>query len=448
VSVGRERGAIAARAAQVSRAVRHPIAQNVIGLYMIQIATFVVPLITLPYVARVLRPSAFGLVVFSQGFSFVLTTVIDWGFSYEGVRAVAVVREDPERLTTAVAEIRSGQLVLAAASVPIAAGALFVIPEFRHHPDFLVMAWVAAVATGLAPGWFFIGIEQIRLAALTMLAYRALAAVLTFILVGGPSQAWIVMALFAGSSVVTLVALDLRMYRRIARMRPATLARSFVAIRGSAALFVGTLALTLYTSLNVVLLGLFEPTGTVARFGAAERVVRVSLLVLGPVAAAVYPRLVALQSARRRERARQLLALTLAAEAVVAVTVAVVLAIAAPLVIRIVFGRPFVAESVPLLRTLVLVIPLGVISSTAGAWLMTLHMDRRIVTIVLAAGILNVALACALTPSAGPQAMAWAVVLAEATTAAGLLLTAARHPGDAPAPASDEKTVQPDLSAR
>ena len=158
---------------------------------------------------------------------------------------------------------------------------------------------------------------------------------------------------------------------------------------------------------------------------------RVSLQVLGPVAAAVYPRLVALQSARRRERARRLLALTLATEAVVAVAVAAVLAIAAPLVIRIVFGRAFVAGAVPLLRTLVLVIPIGVISSTAGTWLMTLHMDRRIVTIVVSAGILNVALACALTPSVGSKGMAWSVVLAEATAAAGLLFVAARHAGSA-----------------
>jgi hypothetical protein len=36
---------------RILRAIRHPVGQNVIGLYSMQIAQFIVPLVTLPYVA-------------------------------------------------------------------------------------------------------------------------------------------------------------------------------------------------------------------------------------------------------------------------------------------------------------------------------------------------------------------------------------------------------------
>jgi len=57
---------------------------------------------------------------------------------------------------------------------------------------------------------------------------------------------------------------------------------------------------------------------------------------------------------------------------------------------------------------------------------MTLHMDRRAMVIVLRAGILNVVLACVLTPLLGPIGMAWSVVCAEATAAIGAMVAVAR----------------------
>src|SRR5450755_729076 len=124
---------------RLRQALRHPVSQNVIGLYWLQLATFVVPLVTLPYVARVFRPSAFGLVVFSQGFAFVLLVFIDWGFTYHGVRAAAANQHQTDHLADVVRRVRSAQLLLAATSLLIALAALVLIPKFTQHPGFLAL---------------------------------------------------------------------------------------------------------------------------------------------------------------------------------------------------------------------------------------------------------------------------------------------------------------------
>jgi PST family polysaccharide transporter len=414
------------RAKRLRRWIAHPISQNVFALYWLQFATFLVPLITLPYVARVLQPSAFGLVVFSQGFAFVLMVFIDWGFTFHGVREAAATREDPEQLAAAVHRVRGAQLLLAAASAPIAAAALVVVPKLDQHPEFLLLAWVAAVAGGLSPTWYFVGIERLRLVSLIQLGFRFVGAGLTFIFVKGPDDAWIVMALFAASNVVSWLASDILMYRqvkfRVPRLRP-----SLGAVRGSTVLFISTVAVTLYTSFNVVLLGLFENSAAVAHFGAAERILRVSLQVLAPIGTAVYPRIAALQSARRHERARELLAVAIIAVGAVGLVLAAALAGLAPVVIRILFGKAYVAESVPLLRVLVVIIPIAIVSAVAGSWLVTLRMDRWVARIALGAGAINVALGCILTPLFGPVGMAWSVVTAEASAALGTLIAVVRN---------------------
>src|SRR5205085_9270134 len=135
---------------------------------------------------RVLRPSAFGLVVFSQGFAFVLLVFIDWGFGFTGTRSAAENQADHDELASIVHRVRGAQLMLAAVSVPITLAAMVVIPKMAQHPEFLALAWVAAVATALSPEWFFVGLERARLTAVVQFGVRVLGAVLTFMLVHGP----------------------------------------------------------------------------------------------------------------------------------------------------------------------------------------------------------------------------------------------------------------------
>jgi PST family polysaccharide transporter len=419
---------------RILQAARHPISRNVIALYWMQIAQFVVPLVTLPYVARVLEPTAFGLIAFAQGFAFVLVVFIDWGFGYTGIRSTAENQTDPASLTDIVQRVRGAQLLLAAVSLPLALVALELVPPMRRHPELLAMAWVAAVATGLTPNWFFVGMEDPRRIALIQLGFRVLGAALTFAFVDGPNDAWIVMALFTGSALAGWAAADILMYRRVAFRRP-QLRGSLAEIRHAATIFVGAIGATLYTSFNVVLLGLFEPSASVAHFGAAERVVRISLTMLGPIGIAVFPRLVALQSAGSRERARRLMTVMVVVVAVPALALTAGLALLAPTVIGLIYGHRFLDASVPILRVLVLSIPIGITAVVFGTWLITQHKDRVAVLIVLRAGIVNVVLGCALTLAFGPIGLAWSVVAAEATAALGTILAVRRDSGGTHVPA-------------
>jgi PST family polysaccharide transporter len=421
--------AVSLRIKRLRSALAHPISQNVVALGWLQIATFIVPLITIPYVARVLQPATYGLIVLSQSVTLVLIVFIDWGFGYWAVREVAVKRDDPEQLADVAQRVRGAQLLLAAASAPIALTVLALDHELALHPIYLVLAWIAAVATGIAPNWYFLGIERMRLITLIQLGFRFVGAGLTFVLVKGPGQGWVVMALFAAAAVASWIASDVMMYRHV-RFRVPRWRASVAAVRGAAPLFVGAVAVTLYTAFNTVLLSFFESSTAVAHFGAAERVVRVAATAGTPIGLAVFPRIVALQAARRHDRARQLLGIAVVAATVLAVVLGGGLALFAPQVVRIIYGRAYVEGTVPLLRVLLLLFPIGLISATAGTWIASLRMDRRLVTIVVGAGLLNVTLGVLLTPRFGPTGMAWSVVTAEAAAAAAVVVTVLRSGHD------------------
>jgi PST family polysaccharide transporter len=288
------------------RAIRHPVSQNALAMQATQAAILIVPLVTLPYTSRVLGSDGFGLVAFAQSLSFMLGVVVQWGFEPWASREVAVAREDRGRLSALAAQITGARLILSVGALAVAAVVCITSKATRGSPEFMAMAWLAAASTGLNPMWFFLGRERMRLSAVIALALRVAGAVLTFVLVHDRGDAWIVMALFTGAAVLTAAINTARMFRKVDTRRP-RLRPSYRAVRDSAPLFAGTAGRSLYTAMNVVLLGFFVSRTDVAHFSAAERVIRSCAVLLSPVAVVMYPRVTHLYSAGRPGRALRLL---------------------------------------------------------------------------------------------------------------------------------------------
>lgn len=410
---------------RLREALRHPISQNAIALYWVQFATFLVPLVTLPYTSRVLGPSAFGLVIFAQGFSWVVGLIIEYGFNVSATRDIAAARDSKATLTDLVAGVFGAKLILAGASLLLAVLALVLIPKLSQNPELVALAWVAAVATGFSPAWFFIGTERLRLPAVIQLSTRVFAAALTFVLVKTPDDAWIVLGLYAAGCVLGSLSVNALLYRRLPLQLP-RLKGSLQTLKEGWPLFVGTGAIALYTSANVVLLGLFVASAQVAHFGAGERVVRAASQLLGPVAAAVLPRMSYLQASGEAARARRLAWISLFTLGGIGLAVAGMLALLAPIVVSIVFGDDFVS-TVPLLRALAFLIPLTAVAAALAGWMMSKRMDKPVQRVVVTAGIVNVVLAVALVPLFGPPGMVAAVLVSEVTAVTGCVLTIRRR---------------------
>ena len=96
----------------VRRVVNHPVAQNALGLYGVQIAGYIIPLITLPYLARVLRPQGLGLVLFAQSFALWASLTIEYGFNLSATRAVAQNREKNDHLAATAAGVLGAKALL------------------------------------------------------------------------------------------------------------------------------------------------------------------------------------------------------------------------------------------------------------------------------------------------------------------------------------------------
>jgi O-antigen/teichoic acid export membrane protein len=109
-------------AADAKNTRRRGFIHNVLALYGVQACTYALPLLTFPYLARVLGPSGWGVVVFAQAIGDVTACAVEYGFDISASRETSRHRDDPERLSALISGVLGAKVLLALVCI---AGALF-----------------------------------------------------------------------------------------------------------------------------------------------------------------------------------------------------------------------------------------------------------------------------------------------------------------------------------
>jgi len=397
---------------QLSDLLRHTLVQNALAVYSVQIVGYLVPIVTIPYLARVLGAEGWGLLAFAQAFGSCWTVLGEYGFSLSATREVAFHRDNRQKLTEILAGVLGAKMLLAAAALPLAFLAGLWIPAFRDHPVLLWTGMFCALAQGFNVMWFFQGFERLRLVAALDISTRALATLGIFVLVRRPDQAWCVLVL-QGSGYLLSFAIGLGLAYRQLPVRLPTWNSCREALRTGWSTFLFRGSASLYTVGNAFILGLFVPPQIVGYYAGAQKISGGFWgLLLGPICQSLYPRLSHLVH-RDRDRAVRLARLGVAFMAGGGTLMGVVVFFASPLLVQIFLGKDF-AEAVPVLRILSLLLPiLGLNFSLGIQWMVPLGLDRAFSIITVLATLMNIGLATALASSYKDIGMAWAVVCAE-----------------------------------
>ena len=231
------------------------------------------------------------------------------------------------------------------------------------------------------------------------------------------SQDWIVLLIYGSASLAStsyMYVVALRDYRMLT---PSV--RDIIAVlKDGAALFMFQASVSMYTSANVFILGLFVPPYAVGIYAGAERITKSILGLLGPVNQALYPRMNAIihesfESGRRTIRRAFWLVL------IFTMIIAATIELTAPLLVRILLGSRFQESIIPL-RILAVLVPIIGASNMLGVqWMIPLRKDKAFNLVVIASGVINLCLATLLARRFSANGMAIAVVCAELCVTAG-----------------------------
>lgn len=385
--------------------------RNASILFVGQAVGLIVPLVTIPYLARVLGPDGWGPILACQAFGNWLLLILEFGFDLSGTRDIARARVEPETLGDVVQGIQSAKALLVLTALPLAAIAIAVLPALRHQMVLVVWTVVFAVTRGLAPLWFFQGIERVKGAVTVDAVTRALASLGVFLVVRRPTDGWYVLALQGIFGAVSLVILTFWLSRHVA-LRTPRYSDAVRTMRATWSIFACRASAGVYIQANALILSTMASASVVAFFGGAERIIRAAVSLLQPITQAFLPRVTYLH-ASDPPAARQAIRRALVVMFTIGLLMGAVAFVGAPLLVGVILG-PRYAVAIDVLRVFAILPPVIAVNTVLGLyWALPWGHERAFLTAIVAAGLANIALAIVLVSRFGAVGMALAAVGAE-----------------------------------
>ena len=161
------------------------IVKNYIYNTSYQLLLVITPLITAPYISRVLGVT--GVSIVNYAYSFVTYFVLfgTLGSSLYGQREIAYNQNDPVRRSSILKEIVAFRMVMVSVSIIIY---IFTIALGNEYQSVYLIMLAELAATAFDISWFFQGMEDFRKTVLRNVIIKIISIILIFILVKGPED--------------------------------------------------------------------------------------------------------------------------------------------------------------------------------------------------------------------------------------------------------------------
>ncbi|AKX45626.1 hypothetical protein AKN87_11390 [Thiopseudomonas alkaliphila] len=232
------------------------LASNFGYLMLLQIAGYVFPLITIPYLARVIGVDGFGKIAFAAAVMVWFQTVSDWGFNYTATRDVARNRDNLEKVSEIFSNVFWARIFLAVVSFALLYLLIATVPYFNENKDILLVTFLLVPGHILFPDWFFQAMERMKFITFFSLLTKALFTVLVFVFVT-EKEHYIIPPLLTslGFLLSGAGAMYLILGKWGVKLKRPQFKAMLATIKGSTDVFINNIMPNLYNSFSVVLLG-------------------------------------------------------------------------------------------------------------------------------------------------------------------------------------------------
>ena len=173
-------------------------------LYIMNIAKLVFPLITLPYLTRVLSVDCYGVVSYVKATMVYAQLVIDFGFMLSGVKAIAETREDMNKVGVITGNIVTAKGMLALAAFAFIIAAAFLIEILRENMLYTILAFIPILLSIFLLEFLFRGLELMHIIAVRYVIMKSISVGLTLVMVKGDSDILWIPILDILSSIVAV----------------------------------------------------------------------------------------------------------------------------------------------------------------------------------------------------------------------------------------------------
>lgn len=325
---------------------KNNVVRNTTMLYVMNIAKLILPLVTLPYLTRVLSVECYGVVSYVKNMMLYMQLIVDFGFLLSETKEVVRVRENKDDVGKIVGNTLVAKAFLSFAGLLTLFVMILNIPLLKDNSIYTLLSYVTVVLSIFLLDFLFQGLEKMEVIAIRFIVMKGIATALTFVFVHNDRQIlWIPILDIIGSLVaVAMVAKEVK--KEQIKIRMTNIKEVIRMTKKSAMYFASDMATTTFGALNTLLIGIYMNAAEVAYWNVAMQIVMAIQSLYNPITNGIYPEMVKNKNFNLVKKVLFIFMPIIFAGCVLTYFMA-------PLAIQIVGGAKYIEAATPALRALI-----------------------------------------------------------------------------------------------
>lgn len=264
--------------------------KNYSSLGLVQLSNYILPLITLPYLSRVLGVDFFGLVMMAQAIMIYLTIITDYGFNLSATKEIAKNRDNLSKVSEIFCSVFIIKITLLVISFLILISIIELIPLFKTHSLLFYFSFLIVVGNTFLPTFLFQGIEKMSFLAFFNLFAKIGFTGLIFIVIQSSSDYYLVHGLWGLSYIiVNLVSFYIIITKLKIKVKIPVIATIKTYYQLSFEYFLSRVAVAVYLNANIIIIGVLLSPENAGYYSGAEKLIFAITTFYAPLIETIYP---------------------------------------------------------------------------------------------------------------------------------------------------------------
>lgn len=260
--------------------------KNFIYNTLYQLLAIVLPLITTPYISRVLGPDKIGIYSYSYSIAYYFVLFIMLGLNNYGNRTIAMVRDDKEKLSKTFISIYLMQLITS----------LIIIFIYIIYSIFLtndIMIWIMliyVISAAFDINWLFFGLEKFKITVIRNTFIKVITTLCIFIFVKKPEDIYLYAIIMVFGMLLSQMVMwsFVKKYIFFVKINIDDVLKH---IKPNLILFIPVIAVSLYKQMDKIMLGMMANMTQVGFYESSEKILNVPLAIVNSLGTVMLPKI-------------------------------------------------------------------------------------------------------------------------------------------------------------
>lgn len=335
------------------------IIHNFSFLSVLQIFNVVFPLLTYPYLIRILGGESFGLVIFSQSIIGYLTIFVNFGFNISATRSISIHRDNYIKISEIVSCVYTIKFLLLLISFLIVITLISTSPLLISIKILLLLSMWACLHDFIFPIWYFQGIEKMKFITYLTISSKLIVFILILVFITNEEDYILVPlchgigSLLIGIASLVIIFNNSKIEFRIYNYK--VIKKYFLE---SLPFFISNLSINIYVNANKIIVGSFLGMHEVALYDIGEKIISVVKIPQSVISQVIFPKI-------SKEKNKTFINKALFLSVIVNIILTCLIFLFVSIILKLFAGEQFL-QAKPIIRILALTLPIIAVSNIYG----------------------------------------------------------------------------------